>query len=594
MIRTGRFTIAWIVSVLIFFTFDLLWSAITTFRAMSFPPTYFFAILAGTIITLPSAVFPRRPSVQLVVWIAVSGIMVANFMYYRTYFTAIPARSYLLVGNLAEFGMSVWDSISWSDIILPLESLAGYFFLRRQTCSGNKFRIWFAATVISGLLSWLSSKPYGGSGHHINSMLQECYYTTCPPVVYTLAGSVVSQLAAVSDDTVTPDARTQVTHWMEAHSNTETDSIAASDKSLVVIFLESFESWPIGLEVEGQVVTPFINSLVSDSLTSFMPKIVTQVGAGRSIDAQLLMLAGMLPMEHDVAAMTHSDNTYLTITKAMKEEVGARGYLLTGDKPSSWNQARIAYNAGVDTLLTASSWDMTEKIGHPAKIADGALFEQAAEKMKRGEIFPIGEKAFVLIVSYSGHNPWIIPAEKHSLHLKGKYPPKFADYITAMNYVDRSLKPFVHYLRSRPDASDIIIVITGDHEGLASYREGILSDSITSRIVPENEFTPLLIINSPRPGLFDFVAGQVDVFPTLLDIMGLNDYPWRGMGTSIFSDSHPRKAIGRKGEMVPSDSITTSDTLLRKARHISDIIIRYDLLPSVMSGRPAKSDKLSE
>ena len=163
-----------------------------------------------------------------------------------------------------------------------------------------------------------------------------------------------------------------------------------------------------------------------------------------------------------------------------------------------------------------------------------------------------------------------------------------------MNYVDRSLKPFVQYLRSRPDASDIVIVITGDHEGLASYREGMLSDSITSRIVPENEFTPLLIINSPRPGLFDFVAGQVDVFPTLLDIMGLNDYPWRGMGTSIFSDSHPRKAIGRKGEIVPSDSITTSDTLLRKARHVSDIIIRYDLLPSVMSARPAKSDKLSE
>ena len=27
--------------------------------------------------------------------------------------------------------------------------------------------------------------------------------------------------------------------------------------------------------------------------------------------------------------------------------------------------------------------------------------------------------------------------------------------------------------------------------------------------------------------------GQIDIYPTLLDAMGLNDYSWRGMGHSI-------------------------------------------------------------
>ena len=572
----GRLAAAWVVSALIFLTFDILWCSLTTFRSLGFAPTWLFALLGATVVSLPSALAPRRTWVQAAVWLIIIGFMTANMMYYRTYFTAIPAASYLMAGNLADFKGSVTDSLAWTDIILPLEVLAGWMWLRRRQCTPRQpLRLWGAALAATGVGAFVSSLPYGGPAAHIRKLSQECYYANCPPVVYTLAAPPVVELMTASEP-LTDSQRLEVDRWLAEHAalSGRPDSASVSiapGRSLVYIFLESLETWPVGLEIEGQRVTPFIDSLLADSTTTYIPKLVTQVGAGRSIDAQLMLLAGMLPMERDVAAMSRPENIYFTLPKAMKESGPARSYLLTGDKASVWNQARVARSFGIDTLVDASSWKMTEKIGNPPKLADGALFSQIVDCMRRGEIMPEGERAYVQIVGYSGHNPWKIPEEQRRLRLTGKYPDKFADYITAMNYVDGALEPLVKYLRSRPDADSITIVITGDHEGLASYRDAMTADAVTGAIVDSVEHTPLIVVNSPRPGVLDAEAGQVDAYTTVLDLMGLGGYRWRGMGLSLLSEAHP-------GEAVRRDGTGSSDPHLLAARHVSDLIIRHNML----------------
>lgn len=568
----GRLAAAWVVSALLFLSFDILWSALSTFRSMSFLPTYLWAIAAGAFLAIPTAIAPRRRAFQLILWLVVAGVMIANMMYFRTYFTAIPASAYLMAGNLRDFGSSVVDSLALSDAILIIIPLAGWIWLRHLPDGRRNMKWWAGATALTAILAWLSALPYGGPAAHIRKLSQECYYANCPPAIYTLAGPLAVELSTHSAP-LSDAERREVASWLTDHRQRRgmpLDSIPAG-KSLVIIFLESFESWPIGLTVEGQEITPFLNSLTADSTVSFFPRLATQVGAGRSIDAQLLMLAGMLPMENEVAAMSRADNRYLSIPEAMKADGAARAYLLSGDKAGVWNQARFARAFSVDTILDASAWEMTEKIGNPPKLADGALFAQTINKMRSGEIFPVGERAYIHIVAYSGHNPWRIPEESRLIDIKGDYPPKYADYLTAMNYVDHALRPLVDYLRSRPDADNIVIAITGDHEGLASYRQAMTTHPATAGIVDPLEHTPLFIINSPRPGRFDIEAGQVDVFPTLLDILALHHFPWRGMGTSILSPSHPGEAIRRDGS-------GSADSLLIRARHVSDIILRHNIL----------------
>ena len=68
--------------------------------------------------------------------------------------------------------------------------------------------------------------------------------------------------------------------------------------------------------------------------------------------------------------------------------------------------------------------------------------------------------------------------------------------------------------------------------------------------------------------------GQVDVFPTLLDVMGVGreQYYWRGLGESVLSDSVDA-AISRTGRLAGNPDKQT-ELRLRRMFELSDTLIR--------------------
>ena len=98
-------------------------------------------------------------------------------------------------------------------------------------------------------------------------------------------------------------------------------------------------------------------------------------------------------------------------------------------------------------------------------------------------------------------------------------------------------------------------------------------------IINENQFTPLIILNSPISGRYDDVMGQIDIYPTLLQLMGLDDYEWKGMGQSIFEKGKPAYAISSMTNSVTGDSSDIDFRVknnIEAARKISDKIISKD------------------
>ena len=77
-------------------------------------------------------VVSRRFWIAVTVLFLADGVLVANLMYCRTYFTAIPLDSYLLAGNLSDFTASVVDSMRWLDILIPLTTVAAWIIGRRM------------------------------------------------------------------------------------------------------------------------------------------------------------------------------------------------------------------------------------------------------------------------------------------------------------------------------------------------------------------------------------------------------------------------------------------------------------------------------
>ena len=105
-----------------FLVFDVLWSIPTTFKPFSIFEFYPAKIVAILLLLFPVKVFRSRVA-QTVVLFLLDGLLVANLMYFRTYYTAIPLASYGQAGNLADFMSSVVDSLRWVDLVFPLTTL---------------------------------------------------------------------------------------------------------------------------------------------------------------------------------------------------------------------------------------------------------------------------------------------------------------------------------------------------------------------------------------------------------------------------------------------------------------------------------------
>ncbi len=584
---TRQFVVAWLGCLFTVLAFDVLWCAQTTFRALGFAGTYINAMSLATLLALPT-VCCRRSWPQIAVMLLVDLLLIANLMYCRTYFNAIPLSSYLLVGNVMDFTSSIADSFSWVYLLLPGIAVATYLILSpRDEDRRPNFVFYLLTLAVLSLASALAAWFSGGLGKHVAALKGECYYATTPPVVYTVFGNLMAE-AMEHSDVITPAQRQQVAEWNNRHmkymrmlgkpSVASRDSLSLRD-NLVVIFCESLESWPIGKKVEGKELTPSINRALRDTASTwYAPNVLSQVGNGRSIDGQLLTLTGMYPMRDFVYSMKFADNRYFALPKAMKER-GAKTYLLSGDKPSTWNQGLVARAFGIDHTEMNDTWDNSERIGHPRRLSDSSFFLQSIAKMQRGDVWPEGESAYVQLVTYTGHNPFRIPEELQTIALEGDYPAKLRDYMTAVHYSDQALGRFLHYLRTRSDWNRTMVVIVGDHEALASWRHELCTDARGAGLVATQGYVPLIILNAPVPGRREAVMGQADIYTTLLDQMGL-PYAWRGMGFSAIAPDSPAFAFDYQGKIIgdPAGAPAGLVDHIDKARGVSDVIIKFNLL----------------
>ena len=61
------------------------------------------------------------------------------------------------------------------------------------------------------------------------------------------------------------------------------------------------------------------------------------------------------------------------------------------------------------------------------------------------------------------------------------------------------------------------------------------------QMTDEDKEIALIVLNTPYTIKYQGKLGQIDVYPTLLDIMGANHYLWKGIGQSIFRKNENRQ-----------------------------------------------------
>lgn len=500
----------------------------------------------------------------------------ANILYYRTYYAFIPFSSYLIAGNLKEFDGAVILLMKGKDVWLLLPFLA-YLGISRWWNRQDAVRIklkerGYALLIAAASCTAISLIALKGSGigRKFDYEKVEATHDTCFPAYF--AFSVYEYIHGRSIR-LTPEEQDKIRSFIPDDPATR----AFTPKNLILILIESLESWPLFSQVNGRPVTPFLNSLLNDTRTWHTPYLLPQTHDGGSIDAQLILNTGLLPPRNGAFAFLYEDHLYPSLSAILKTHGYARTALYQACPPSVWNQAKVAAAFGTDEFKDISCYSQPEPGGN--MLPDFSFLDQTAEMLGR-----LPGPFYAQVVTQSSHSPFLLPDNKKRLPVPaGRFNETFTNYLQVIAYVDESLQNFFEKMKKEGLYDRSIFVLTGDHctsYGTAKLSEWIEPYCDTFHI--KGNFVPLIIVNGGVGGSSTDVAAQVDVFPTLIDLLGI-DSQWKGLSTSLFSKNRRPGVCSAAGDFT-GDSILSSHC--REMWEISDLIIRSDYFrhsPTVLS-----------
>ena len=578
------FTVVIALLYLKFLIFDLIWAFDTTFSGFQFPLGWLTKLAFSTLLALPLLWIKRKWYIYTIS-IAVDIWLVVNLMYFRTYYTVIPLSSYALAGNLADFQASVWESLRWVDLLFPLTTalmaaLLWQTSLRTALANvGKRLKLWLLAFIIVPVLAVAVHTLIKGSYKEAYEDLMYDY-SSCGAAVYTIPGTWLYECVSGATE-LSEQQQAEIKDWLAAQpARPDLDSLAIEVRdNCIIILCESLESWVLQTEVDGVEITPNLNRYLAESNVLYAPNVLSQVMGARSIDAQLILHTGLLPVAYGAYSSRFPHHTYMSLDKAFKERwgEGAKTMSFTVDKKTVWNAGIVAQDFGYDILLDKPHWTLDVKTGPRGRLGDHSFLRQSAERLEGEDLFPTDGHTMVQCVTYSGHTPFVIPDSLKQVSFDAKYPERLRNYMTVANYTDRAIGEFVDRLRANPKFANTMIVITGDHEGIGVDRSKMVKDPDVAGFLSPEQFVPFIVLNSPVEKRHDAVMGQIDMYPTLLDLMGMSDYGWRGVGSSILDPAKPGFAMSPQGQVIGDNSISAAERdHARRAYGVSDIMISSD------------------
>jgi phosphoglycerol transferase MdoB-like AlkP superfamily enzyme len=135
------------------------------------------------------------------------------------------------------------------------------------------------------------------------------------------------------------------------------------------------------------------------------------------------------------------------------------------------------------------------------------------------------EPFMATLFSVSSHEPYKVP-EKY----EGKFPKGKVNINQCIGYTDYALKRFFAEAKKQTWYKNTIFVLVADHGNTIAYDE--YKKEFNHNTVPILFFTP----NEKYIGVNNDWAQQIDIYPTLLDMIGYQK-PFRSWGRSLIGDS---------------------------------------------------------
>lgn len=460
----------------------------------------------------------------------------SQLWYYRTYDDLMPFSSFLLFDNISPLLLnSIKASMKLTDILFilpPFFLFILYWFLfvdtiKKTPVNSKKRVIYTISILLFAILIHLMnayvfySKMQNRTTCHlgiryVNTVNYISYFDFNGFVPFCIHSFINTILEKRSLDI---KEKEEIESFLSKYMLKYTDNqYAVKEKqNLIVIIVESLNSWLINFKLDSIEVTPHLNQLCQENNSILALHIQPQVKSGRSSDAHFMYNTGLLPINNGAVAVRFGEAEYPSLAKALK---GYKSLSMVCDDAKYWNQETAFKFYGFTQL-----YDSRSMMNTSGNINDHILLEKAANQIKHVD-FPF----YAQLVTISMHYPYnTLEIPSTNISKSKLYTKDIRNFLEKAHFCDNAIGKFIQELKETGIYEKSLIAIISDHNEIDKNQIENRKETL-----PEDKEIAMIILNGSQKLNYTSKMEQIDIYPTLLDLMGANNYPWKGLGHSIF------------------------------------------------------------
>jgi phosphoglycerol transferase MdoB-like AlkP superfamily enzyme len=292
-------------------------------------------------------------------------------------------------------------------------------------------------------------------------------------------------------------------------------------KNVVLISVESLSADYLGIHGGQKGLTPNLDKLAAEGL-QFDRLFATGTRTVRGLDALSL---GTPPIPGQ-AIVHRPDNEHLATIGELLKAQGYATYFIYGG---------YGYFDNMNAYFRGNNYQVIDRTDFDPKtiaaeniwgVADESLFDNALTALD--ESTKSGKPFFAHIMTTSNHRPFTFPEGRIDL------PQGSRD--GAVKYTDYALGRLIEQAKTKPWFKDTLFVIVADHCASVAGKTKL---PVAKYHIPLIFYAPDML----KPAHYSRMASQIDIAPTLLDVLGAQGKE-HFFGESLFAaEAQPARAF---------------------------------------------------
>lgn len=494
----------------------------------------------------------------VIVYALMSILLYANVVYYRFFSDFITLPTIFQTQNFGDLGGSILTLIKPFDILFFVDVIVMLYLrfsrkIQKETDRlGYKIEmviITFAlvVSVINLGLAEISRPQLLTRGFDRNYIVKYLgmYNYSIYDSVETMKASSLRAMADSNDIT-------EVNNYLQSNYANPNANYFGKAKGMNVIYLhlESFQNFLINYKLNGEEVTPFLNSLTKDKNTMYFDNFFHQTGQGKTSDAEFMLENSIFGLPQGSAYITKAQNTYQAAPSILKD-YGYTSAVFHGNNGSFWNRNEIYKSFGFDHFYDASYYDTSSS----KDMAEYGLLDKPFYEQSESLLSSLPQPFYAKFITVGNHFPYSMNQDLVTINKADTGDASVDDYFQTARYTDEAIEQVFNQLKELGLYDNSMIVLYGDHYGISDNHNKAMAQVMGKEITPYDsanlQRVPLFIhVPGMKGGINHTYGGQTDLLPTLLHLLGIDTKQFVQFGSDLLSEKHNEIVPFRNGDFV--------------------------------------------